>query len=84
MRLRPQCFIGVLSDLFHFIVAVSNSISPPIYERKYVNDQLVPVDSPDYPFKLNAAKSVKILGIKYRSMEETAKDILVDFKSRGW
>jgi len=29
-------------------------------------------------------KGVKLLGISYRTKEETAKDILEDFTRRGW
>ena len=29
-------------------------------------------------------KAQRILGIKYRTLEETAKDILVDYEEHGW
>ncbi|KAF8996443.1 hypothetical protein BDQ17DRAFT_1429725 [Cyathus striatus] len=34
--------------------------------------------------KFDTSKSERILGMKYRSMEETARDVLFDFVSRGW
>ena len=33
---------------------------------------------------LDVSKADKVFGIKYRSMEETAKDMLDDFKAKGW
>ncbi len=51
----------------------------------------VPAGEPSYKLeesvyfaKFNAEKSQKILGLKYRSMEETAKDTAAEFKNRGW
>ncbi|OSX58892.1 hypothetical protein POSPLADRAFT_1059984 [Postia placenta MAD-698-R-SB12] len=32
----------------------------------------------------DVSKSSKIFGFKYRTMDETTRDILADFKSRGW
>ena len=29
-------------------------------------------------------KAIKTLGIKFRTVEETTKDTLADFKARGW
>ncbi|KAI0367231.1 D-lactaldehyde dehydrogenase [Pilatotrama ljubarskyi] len=37
-----------------------------------------------YPTKYNTKKARRILGIEFRSLEETTKDSLEDFKSRGW
>ena len=30
------------------------------------------------------SKGIKILGLKYRSIDEVTKDSLEDFKARGW
>lgn len=32
----------------------------------------------------DVSKSGKIFGFKYRTMDETTRDILADFKGRGW
>lgn len=32
----------------------------------------------------DTAKEARILGLKYRSKEETARDALADFEARGW
>ncbi|OJT14836.1 NADPH-dependent aldehyde reductase ARI1 [Trametes pubescens] len=32
----------------------------------------------------NAEKSQRILGIRYRTLEQTSKDVIEDFKARGW
>ncbi len=57
--------------------------------RKYTSK--VPAGDPDYnpdnasfPSTYNADKSVRILGIRYRSIEELTKDSLDDFTARGW
>ncbi|KAK7013736.1 D-lactaldehyde dehydrogenase [Favolaschia claudopus] len=36
------------------------------------------------PVSYDASKSVRILGIKYRDMEETARDVVSDYEERGW
>ena len=35
-------------------------------------------------YKYDVVETDKILGIKYRSMPETTRDILEDFRARGW
>jgi hypothetical protein len=35
-------------------------------------------------FIFDTTKMNKILGIKLKTMEETTKDVLEDFKQRGW
>ena len=37
-----------------------------------------------YQFWLDNAKSKEVLGLTYRSMEETTLDSLVDYKAKGW
>ena len=37
-----------------------------------------------YPLRYDNAKSRSLLGVKYRTMEETARDIIVQFKEKGW
>ncbi|KAI9057999.1 hypothetical protein FKP32DRAFT_1290095 [Trametes sanguinea] len=37
-----------------------------------------------HPVIYNSNKTIRELGMKYRSMEETTKDILEDCKERGW
>ena len=36
------------------------------------------------PSRYDASKGKKVFGIEYRTMEETAKDMADDFKTRGW
>lgn len=38
----------------------------------------------EYMLNYNTAKEAEILGMKYRSAETTAIDILNDFGKRGW
>ncbi|KAK7683028.1 hypothetical protein QCA50_013700 [Cerrena zonata] len=38
----------------------------------------------DWPSKYDVSKEAKLLGIKYKTRAETAKDTIDDFKKRGW
>ena len=50
----------------------------------------IPVGEPydpskvEFPVRYNSEKSRRILGIEYRSLEETAKDTIEDYKVKGW
>ena len=63
--------------------------SPVNAARKY-SDKIPEGDSnyrPEeavYPSRYLADKSIKLLGLTYRSLEEVTKDSLEDFKARGW
>jgi len=35
-------------------------------------------------FTLDNTKSKRVLGLKYRSMEEMVRDIFADYEARGW
>lgn len=37
-----------------------------------------------HPLCLNNAKSINVLGMKYRTTQETTIDTLKDFESKGW
>lgn len=37
-----------------------------------------------YPLKYDTSKSRNLLGLKYREKEETAKDIIAQFREKGW
>ena len=57
--------------------------------RKYSDK--IPEGDPNYnpedaffPTRYIADKSINVLGITYRSMDELTKDSLDDFKARGW
>ena len=36
------------------------------------------------PVRYDTAKAARILGLKYRSVEEMTRDALVDFHRKGW
>jgi nucleoside-diphosphate-sugar epimerase len=40
--------------------------------------------NPVYLYRYDTTKGERIFAMKYRSMEETARDILADFEARGW
>ncbi|KAL6299277.1 NAD-P-binding protein [Sparassis latifolia] len=37
-----------------------------------------------YVIKYNTAKAAKLLGLKYHTIEESTRDMIADFKVRGW
>ncbi|TFY75277.1 hypothetical protein EWM64_g8735 [Hericium alpestre] len=65
------------------IVDVANSIEPPpiAYIAK---GKPGATKGKAYAIDYDTAKCNRILGIKFRSLQETVRDILVDFKRRGW
>jgi len=65
-------------------VLSANALNPPIYENLSKGNTSYDPKKHLCFVKYNAAKADKILGIKYKTMEETTKDQLADFKSRGW
>lgn len=48
-----------------------------------VDDSFDPTKAPA-AVTYNAEKGSRILGIRYRTVEETAKDTVEDFKAKGW
>ncbi|KAI0342095.1 NAD-P-binding protein [Trametopsis cervina] len=58
----------------------------------HAQDNSLPAGNPDadlskavYQMRYSSEKAARILGItKYRTMEETTRDILAEFKKRGW
>ena len=45
-----------------------------------------PASSKDHVHKLNydASKSKSVLGIQYRTIEQTTKDVIADWEEKGW
>jgi hypothetical protein len=39
---------------------------------------------PEYKVTYDTAKERRVLGVGYRTKEQTVKDTLADFKVRGW
>lgn len=70
--------------LTHYSVGnLVRKIYPELYELG-----TLPVGNPNLPniilFAFNAEKSKNILGMKYQTLEDISRDVLQDFKSRGW
>lgn len=64
---------------------VANSINPsPI--PSHTLPKGVPGAGADavYLFQFDTTKQARILGIKFRSKEDSARDLLEDFERRGW
>lgn len=70
------------THVLHRIVNAANAIQPPILPN-------LPKGNPEgikgkeYELSYDLSKAERILGIKYRSMEEMMRDVLEDFKKRG-
>jgi len=66
-------------------IDVANSLSPPAAPGK-----TLPVGNPGagrtatHMYTYDTSKEKRILGLKYKTMHEIARDMLVDFNNRGW
>jgi hypothetical protein len=66
-------------------VDTANALEPAPIPRR-----TLPVGKPKagvnaiHPFRYDTQKSRRILGIEYRTMQETTKDTLEDFEAVGW
>ncbi len=66
-------------------VDVANSLSPPAVPGKTLAAGN-PGAGRTAPYMLNydTSKEKRIFGLKYKTMEEISRDMLVDFNRRGW
>lgn len=69
----------------------TSDLCPPVNASRPHSDNIPAGEAEAYdPAKIvqlvsyNAEKSQRILGIRYRTLEETSKDVIEDFKARGW
>lgn len=64
---------------------MANSLTPPPIPGKTLAVGVLG-DGKKPPFKLNydTSKAKRIFGLKYKSMEEVTRDMLLDFGRRGW
>ena len=64
---------------------MSVDIVHKLYPKKVpAGDPSFKLEESIYFAKFNAEKSRTILGLKYRSMEDTAKDATADLRKRDW
>ena len=40
--------------------------------------------NPSYEYRFDTSKATKIFGITYRTMEQTTRDVIAQFKEKGW
>lgn len=61
---------------------VANSIQPaiPNLRKEYVGDPKGTPPNVDF----DTSRSTKILGLKYRGIEEVIRDSMTYFRGRGW
>ena len=55
-----------------------------IDERLPAGDTSYDVSKATFSVRFNAAKSRRVLGLEYRSMEQTTRDIVTQFREKGW
>ena len=66
--------------LFGIVVNVAHRLHPNLSAGNLSYDPATAV----YPNSYSPDKERKVLGIKFKTLEETTKDTLDDFKARGW
>lgn len=54
------------------------------YPNVSPRDETYDSENATYVFMYDTAKAARLLGLKYRSIEEVTKDIVQDFKARKW
>ena len=68
-----SCFCGI-------VVNVAHRLHPNLPAGNLSYDPATAV----YPNSYSPDKERKVLGIKFKTLEETTKDALDNFKARGW
>lgn len=79
-----RILVSAGSFLWQDWVLCANALNPPIYENLSKGNTDYNPETSEPVCQYNSAKADKILGIKYKPMEETTKDLLEEFKRRGW
>ena len=75
----------ITDDLTIYTVDAANSLSPsPIPSHTLSRGTPGGAVNIVYKVKYDTSKSDRILGLKYRTKEDVARDTLADFESRGW
>jgi hypothetical protein len=73
------------NETFHSPVDVANSLSPPPIPGKALAVGIPGAGkTPALKFAYDTSKAERIFGLKYKPMEEVARDMLLDFGHRGW
>lgn len=75
--------------MFIELICLLSNFAPGLFNWKIWLDakngkRVIPIDNAKANIVYDLSKSDKVLGIKYRGVEETEKDILKSFKERGW
>lgn len=73
-----------LLTLVSLTVDVANSLTPPPIPGHKLAQGVEGGVVPKHQILYDTAKEAKILGIKYSSKEDLARDTLADFAKRGW
>ncbi|TEB29189.1 D-lactaldehyde dehydrogenase [Coprinellus micaceus] len=64
-------------------VDIVNKIAPSVWPGHEILKGF-PIEEKAYRVRYSTEKQEKLLGLKYHTKEETTRDILEDFKKRGW
>ncbi|KAJ3506176.1 hypothetical protein NMY22_g17338 [Coprinellus aureogranulatus] len=64
---------------------IANKIASEVYSGKDLPKGYPDInETKEYKVKYDTSKEQTILGVKYRTKEETTRDTLIDFAKRGW
>lgn len=72
---------SLIASIFYCLVDVANQLKGP--ERK-VSVGFPDIDRNPKSLKISSTKATDILGIKYRSLEDTTRHMFEDFTRRGF
>ena len=81
-----RIIISARTYVWQDFVDAANVLSPPPLgaDRKLVRGTPGAGKTAKPPVRYNTEKEARILGLKYRGVEELVRDCLVDFRERGW
>lgn len=65
------------------VVDIVQDLAPSTWPRHNIPKGF-PLENSVYKIRFNQEKQEKLLGLRFRTKEETTKDILEDFSKRGW
>jgi nucleoside-diphosphate-sugar epimerase len=75
--------ISVVDSKAVRIVDIVNKIAPSVWPGHEILKGF-PIEEKAYRVRYSTEKQERLLGLKYHTKEETTRDILEDFKKRGW
>ena len=72
--------LPLLIQCCRFVVYEAHKLAPQVPNPEPSYDPA----TADWPVKYDVSREAKLLGVQYKTREETTKDTIDDFKARGW